>query len=153
MFFLTLDELLADPRVDCRDIVAERRALYTRYKSLDLPPAWQGNPAPVPLDGGDQLAERVDIVSGMGVSPGIAEGTVRVVQDADSDQADDFEPGDILVCRITDPSWAPLLSVAAAVVIDIGGRCPMAPSLLVNSESLVSSILWTAAAGCAPATG
>jgi hypothetical protein len=69
-------------------------ALYTRYKSLDLPPTWQGNPAPVPLDGGDQLAERVGIVWGIGVSPGIAEGTVRVVRDADSDQADDFEPGD-----------------------------------------------------------
>ena len=54
MFFLTLDELLADPRVDRGDIVAERRALYTRYKSLDLPPTWQGNPAPVPLDGGDR---------------------------------------------------------------------------------------------------
>lgn len=65
-------------------------ALYTRYKSLDLPPTWQGNPAPVPLDGGDQLAERVGIVWGIGVSPGIAEGTVRVVRDADSDQADDF---------------------------------------------------------------
>jgi rifampicin phosphotransferase len=88
---------------------------------LDLPPTWQGNPAPVPLDGGDQLAERVGIVWGIGVSPGIAEGTVRVVHDADSDQADDFEPGDILVCSITDPSRAPLLSVAAAVVIDIGG--------------------------------
>lgn len=53
--------------------------------------------------------------------PGTVEGIVRVIHDADSDQADDFEPGDILVCRITDPSWAPLLSVAAAVVIDIGG--------------------------------
>jgi len=121
VFFLTLDELLADPRVERGAVIAERRALYTRYRSLDLPPTWQGNPTPVPLDSRDQPRERVDIVSGMGVSPGIAEGTVRVVHDADSNQADDFEPGDILVCRITDPSWAPLLSVAAAVVIDIGG--------------------------------
>jgi rifampicin phosphotransferase len=121
VFFLTLDELLADPRADRGDVIAERRAFYTRYRSLDLPPTWQGNPTPLPLDGCDQPTERVDIVSGMGVSPGIAEGTVRVVHDADSDQGDDFEPGDILVCRITDPSWAPLLSVAAAVVIDIGG--------------------------------
>jgi rifampicin phosphotransferase len=121
VFFLTLDELLTDPRVDRGDVIAERHALYARYRGLDLPPTWQGNPAPVPLDRNDQPTERVDLVSGMGVSPGIAEGTVRVVYDAGSDQADDFEPGDILVCRITDPSWAPLLSVAAAVVIDIGG--------------------------------
>jgi phosphohistidine swiveling domain-containing protein len=121
VFFLTLDELLADPHGDRGDVIAERRTLYTRYRSLDLPPTWQGNPTPVPLNGGERPTERVDVVSGMGVSPGIAEGTVRVVHDADSDQADDFEPGDILVCRLTDPSWAPLLSVAAAVVIDIGG--------------------------------
>jgi rifampicin phosphotransferase len=121
VFFLTLDELLADPRFDRADVIAERRALYTRYRSLDLPPTWQGNPTPVALDDLEAPTERVDGIAGMGVSPGIAEGTVRVIQDADSDQADDFEPGDILVCRITDPSWAPLLSVAAAVVIDIGG--------------------------------
>jgi len=121
VFFLTLDELRADPRVDRSDVIAERRALYTRYKSLDLPPTWQGNPAPVPVGGCEEPTERVDNVPGMGVSPGMAEGRVRVIHDADSDQADDFEPGDILVCRITDPSWAPLLSVAAAVVIDIGG--------------------------------
>lgn len=121
VFFLTLDELLADPRVDRGDIIAERRALYTRYRGLDLPPTWQGNPTPVSLEGFEHSHERVDAVSGMGVSPGTVDGIVRVVHDADSDQADDFEPGDILVCRITDPSWAPLLSVAAAVVIDIGG--------------------------------
>jgi phosphohistidine swiveling domain-containing protein len=121
VFFLTLDELLADPRVDRGDAIAERRALYTRYRGLDLPPTWQGNPAPIPLEAEDEPHQHVDVVSGMGVSPGIAEGTVRVVHDADSDQADDFEPGDILVCRLTDPSWAPLLSIAAAVVIDIGG--------------------------------
>ena len=121
VFFLTLEELLGDPHVERGDVIAQRRVLYTRYRSLDLPPTWQGNPKPVPLDDCDQSTERVDMVSGMGVSPGITEGTVRVVHDADSDQADDFEPGDVLVCRITDPSWAPLLSVAAAVVIDIGG--------------------------------
>jgi rifampicin phosphotransferase len=121
VFFLTLDELLADPRAERGGIIAERQELYRRYRGLDLPPTWQGNPTPVSLDGFERSDERVDVVSGMGVSPGMVDGTVRVVHDADSDQADDFEPGDILVCRITDPSWAPLLSVAAAVVIDIGG--------------------------------
>ena len=77
----------------------------------------------------------------MGVSPGIAEGTVRVVQDADSDQADDFEPGDILVCSITDPSWAPLLSVAAAVVIDIGG--PLSHGAIVARELGIPCVINT----------
>lgn len=122
VFFLTLDELLADPRKDRHGVVAERRALYARYRGLDLPSVWQGNPVPVPMSGPETYRDaHVAQVTGMGVSPGVVEGTVRVIPDADDDQADDFEPGDILVCRLTDPSWAPLLSVAAAIVIDIGG--------------------------------
>lgn len=123
VFFLTLDELLGDNRLDRRDEVAERRERYDRYRQLDLPGTWQGNPVPVPLSHSTNppLRQEVTEVSGIGVSPGTVTGVVRVVHEAASDQADDFEPGEILVCRITDPSWAPVLSIAAAVVIDIGG--------------------------------
>jgi pyruvate,water dikinase len=41
-----------------------------------------------------------------------------VVLDAD-DQA--LEPGEILVCHTTDPSWTSSFVIASAVVIDIGG--------------------------------
>ena len=45
-------------------------------------------------------------------------GTARVV--VDPFDAEPLEPGEILVCRFTDPSWAPLFSLADALVIDIG---------------------------------
>ena len=32
-----------------------------------------------------------------------------------------MEPGDVLVCHTTDPSWSSYFFVASAVVIDIGG--------------------------------
>jgi phosphohistidine swiveling domain-containing protein len=123
VFFLTLDELQTGTLLDRRELIAERRALHAHYCTLDLPPVWQGNPTPVPIGGAGRTSDDTGdgIVTGTGVSPGLVEGTARVILDADSDSADDFEPGDVLVCRITDPSWAPLLSVAAAVVIDIGG--------------------------------
>ena len=35
--------------------------------------------------------------------------------------ADQLEPGEILVCETTDPSWTSLFLVAAGLVIDIGG--------------------------------
>jgi pyruvate,water dikinase len=44
---------------------------------------------------------------------------VRVI--VDPGDTDDFEPGEVLVCRATDPSWAALFYLASAVVIDIGG--------------------------------
>ncbi|ORW23621.1 hypothetical protein [Mycobacterium palustre] len=55
VFFLTLDEILTDPRVDRGDVIGERRTYYTRYKTLDLPLTWQGNPIPVPLDAATSL--------------------------------------------------------------------------------------------------
>ena len=59
------------------------------------------------------------VVSGAAVSPGVVEGIAKLILDPDGD--DDLEPGEILVCRTTDPSWASLMMVASALVIDIGG--------------------------------
>ena len=50
---------------------------------------------------------------------GVVVGRARVLLDVNDDI--DLEDGDILVCRFTDPSWAPLMSLAEALVIDMGG--------------------------------
>jgi pyruvate,water dikinase len=52
-------------------------------------------------------------------SPGVASGPARVVHGPG-----DFgrvRPGDVLVCRTTDPAWTPLFGVVAAVVTETGG--------------------------------
>ena len=56
---------------------------------------------------------------GMAASPGMAEGTVRVL--TSGDQIGDLQQGEILVAQITAPSWAPVFNKIAAVVTDIGG--------------------------------
>ncbi len=55
---------------------------------------------------------------GSPVSPGLAEGRVNVVLDPGSAK---MEPGDVLVCRGTDPSWTPLFLPACALVMEVGG--------------------------------
>lgn len=55
---------------------------------------------------------------GSGVSPGIAEGPARVVL---SPEGVRLEPGEILVCRSTDPGWTPLFLAAAGLVMETGG--------------------------------
>ncbi|MER7417304.1 PEP/pyruvate-binding domain-containing protein [Micromonospora peucetia] len=52
-------------------------------------------------------------------SPGLAAGPARVVRGPD-DFAE-VRPGDVLVCRTTDPAWTPLFGVVAAVVTETGG--------------------------------
>src|SRR3954452_23400984 len=63
-------------------------------------------------EGGSEL-------NGAPASPGIAEGPARVVKTVD--QIADVREGEILVCSITSPAWAPIFSKIKAAVTDIGG--------------------------------
>jgi pyruvate, water dikinase len=66
--------------------------------------------------GGDRTSEAVQ---GVGASPGVAEGRVRIVRDPS-----DFgrvEPGDVLVTTTTTPAWTPLFPSLAALVTATGG--------------------------------
>ncbi len=56
--------------------------------------------------------------SGSPVSPGSAQGRVRVVRDP---RHAGLQPGEILVCPGTDPSWTPLFLSAAGLVMEVGG--------------------------------
>jgi pyruvate,water dikinase len=83
--------------------------------------SWTGNPqakkVAAPPHGGTDL--RPDRLDGVGGSPGVAVGPARVVTDSMADAPPG--PGEVLVCPMTDPSWAPMFLLAAAVVTDIGG--------------------------------
>ena len=58
-------------------------------------------------------------LSGMAASPGVVEGVARVVGGAED--LGDVQQGEILVTRITAPSWGPIFGRIAAAVTDIGG--------------------------------
>jgi phosphohistidine swiveling domain-containing protein len=51
-------------------------------------------------------------------SPGVARGRARVLLSLQEGAR--LQPGEILVVPTTDPSWTPLLSLAAAVVVEVG---------------------------------
>ncbi len=59
------------------------------------------------------------VLRGTGASGGRASGPARVVRGPDDFAA--VRPGDVLVCRETDPAWTPLFSLVAAVVTETGG--------------------------------
>ena len=66
-------------------------------------------------------AEKRIIVRGLPASPGVASGVARVLFDPKSPEAAEFKEGDILVTKMTDPDWVPLMRKAAAIVTDEGG--------------------------------
>jgi pyruvate,water dikinase len=58
-------------------------------------------------------------VHGLGASPGIASGAVRVLQSPSEEAA--MQAGEVLVTRMTSPDWVPIMRRAAAIVTDAGG--------------------------------
>jgi pyruvate, water dikinase len=60
------------------------------------------------------------LLTGRSVGSGVASGPVRVIHSAEGLSA--FRPGEVLVAKMTDPDWEPVLKGAAAVVTDEGGR-------------------------------
>ena len=66
---------------------------------------------------------------GVPTSAGIVEGRAIVATDPHSTV---LQKGDILVTKATDPSWTPLFSSAAAIVIEIGG--PLTHGSVVAKE-------------------
>jgi pyruvate,water dikinase len=132
VFHLTVDELVTDRGADLRALVDERRRLRSRYESYELPNRWTGPPVPVPATTADPLsgqsaggADADDTgagggpVTGVAVGGGEITGRARVVLDP---ATADLEPGEILVCRSTDPGWVALFHLAAGVVVDTGGQ-------------------------------
>jgi phosphohistidine swiveling domain-containing protein len=121
--FLTIDEIARGIRDSWADLVNQRRSDHAAFDRIELPHVWRGEPPIVrPIVIAPTTRETVvdrwpDTVAGLGVSSGIAEGTVRVIHDLDEA---DIDEGTVLVCRATDPSWASLFPLAEAVVTDVG---------------------------------
>ncbi len=67
----------------------------------------------------DEDPEQAGQVTGFAGSPGVVEGYARRITSLD--QIDEVLPGEILICPITTPSWAPVFGKIQAVVTDIGG--------------------------------
>jgi pyruvate,water dikinase len=124
--------LIGDPAaIDARAIVAQRRAEREAARKL-RPRNWVGTVTPSQLafpylvnwgypdrfyqeqggaDGGP--------ITGIAGSPGVVEGTARVVMTIDG--FDDVTDGDILVCQMTNPAWVVLFTKIAGLVTDTGG--------------------------------
>jgi len=88
-------------------------------------------------------------LTGKSVGSRIAEGRVRVIRDAA--QLAEFQPGEVLVAAMTDPDWEPVLSRAAAVVTDRGGRTCHAA--IVSRELGLPCVVGTERATTTLATG
>jgi len=102
--------------------------LQARPITAELPTRPAASAGPALADAG---------LTGTPGSPGLAVGPVRVIH-YPSDVAR-VQPGDILVCRTTDPAWTALFGVVAAVVTETGGL--LSHAAIVAREQRLPAVL------------
>ena len=102
----------------------------------------QAGPLPASFTGSPGEAPHVDTpnaatLPGWAASPGVVEGTARVVMSLD--KGGRLRRGDILVAPTTDASWTPLMLVAGGLVLEEGG--PLSHGAIVAREFGLPAVL------------
>ncbi len=139
-------------------IVAERQKAISAWADVAMPPALGvvpdviDDPAIVMLWG--ITRENLDIwlsaddeddgkeLKGFAASSGVVEGTARVVKSVE--EIGRLQKGDILVCQVTNPTWAPIFQKIGAAVSDIGGS--MSHMAIVAREYGLPAVVGTGTA-------
>ena len=78
-------------------------------------------------------------IRGFAASSGVVEGVARIVKSVEEISRLQF--GDILVCQVTNPTWAPIFQKIAAAVSDIGGS--MSHAAIVAREYGLPAVVGT----------
>jgi phosphohistidine swiveling domain-containing protein len=146
-------------------IVARRKSILDAMRGWAAPPALGAAPAEMTdpfatmLYGITTESVRAWLASsdeddtrklvGVAGSPGVAEGTARLI--SDPDQLDDLMEGEILVAASTSTSWTPVFGTVAAAVLDIGGI--MSHAAIVAREYGLPAVVGTGAGTTTIKTG
>ncbi|MDI3288763.1 PEP/pyruvate-binding domain-containing protein [Polyangium sp. 15x6] len=139
IFYLTEAEVRAwlregvPPLSEVKRLVQRRRATYGVVNGK-----WQKRA----FGAGALAAEGSDELRGTGASSGVVRGRARIVRD--EREFGRLKPGEILVCRYTNPAWTPLFTLAAGVVTDTGGAASHAA--IVAREYGIPAVLGAAGA-------
>jgi pyruvate,water dikinase len=139
-------------------IVRERKSAIAEWAKHETPPAL----GPVPdviddpaivmlwgitresLDRWLAAEEQPDSneIRGFAASSGVVEGVARLVMSVE--EIERLRRGDILVCHVTNPTWAPVFQKIAAAVSDIGGS--MSHAAIVAREYGLPAVVGTGTA-------
>ena len=141
-----------------KPILKERKRIWEKLKDWSPPPAL----GPIPENIQDPALQMLwgitsetlaswarkpeagqeNELHGFAASPGVAEGTARVLKSANDIGL--MQDGEILVCPVTNPSWGPVFGKIRATVSDIGGT--MSHAAIVAREYGMPAVVGTGSA-------
>jgi len=64
--------------------------------------------------------KRKPLLAGTAIGDKIGEGRARIIPDVS--KIEEFQEGEVLVTKMTDPDWVPVMRIAAAIVTEEGGK-------------------------------
>jgi pyruvate, water dikinase len=147
------------PIIERRRSIRDSLSKWSPPPALGVPPESITEPLTIMLWGitpetihewlGVDPAAAGDTLRGVAASPGKATGRARVI--TDPEQIYDIKDKDILVCRITAPSWAPVFPRILAAVSDVGGM--MAHTAIISREYGLPAVVGTGFATTTIRTG
>ena len=114
------------PLPDCSKV----KLFYEGYRGFIPPNEFGGTIKIKPGTGQENL-------KGLGCSPGIFEGTARVIFDIHKTHA--LTRGEILITAFTDPGWTPVLARVGGVVTEVGGL--LSHAAVIGREYGIPAIL------------
>jgi pyruvate,water dikinase len=121
IFYLYYDELVEVVEKEQRDwqeLVEGRKQVYKNEMLRKQIPRLLLSDGRAYYEGISSLQSDEERLVGSPVSPGTVAGKARIVVDP---LRADLQPGEILVCRGTDPAWTPLFLTAGGLVMEVGG--------------------------------
>jgi pyruvate,water dikinase len=87
----------------------------------------------------DTPQQASESLKGLGASAGVYEGLARVVESPE--HFDDVKKGEVLVCKMTSPSWVVLFTKIGALVTDSGGA--LSHPAVVSREFGIPAVVGT----------
>jgi len=84
-------------------------------------------------------SKKKPIITGIAIGDKIGIGKVRLISDVS--KITDFNEGEVLVTKMTDPDWVPIMRLASAIITDEGGKT--AHAAIVSRELGVPAIVGT----------
>jgi pyruvate,water dikinase len=118
IFFLTLDEIktgASDAAKDWKGLVEMRRREWKSNATQSVPDTIIGSAEGVVGEGG----RSDDSLEGLPISAGYAEGPVCLLLSPNDMKK--VKRGDIMVAPVIDPGMAPLMGLAAGLIVEMGG--------------------------------
>ncbi len=112
-----------------RHTVMRRKTEIAAWRQLEMPLFMRESELPrlIRRATADLPATEVSTLHGMCVSAGVAEGEVVVLREPGEFAR--MKRGAILVAPATDPAWTPLFTLAAGVIVEIGGMLSHASTI------------------------